>query len=212
MRTYTKTVLAALAATVALALALGAPAASARNLSETEKEFEVLFNPLTLEFSGESIRCPITLLGHFKERTIPKTNTQVGVVRHVEPATGAEPSPCTGATITILQETLPWGVSYVGFTGRLPAIERVRLGLTGVSFRMTPRGSATCLAGTTMRNPGFGESVVGTGGRIAGLRADETISIPFSGGFLCSIASARFSGSGTVTNLPRTESITVTLI
>jgi len=210
MRTYAKFVLVALAATVALAL--GASVAGARNLSVTERETEVLFHPITLEFAGNNISCPITLLGHFNERTIPKTNTQVGVVRHVEPAIGTEPSPCTGGTITILQETLPWGVSYVGFRGTLPAIERIRLSLTGVALRVTPRGSATCLDGTTVRNPGFGEVLVGAGGRVEGLRADETISIPLSGGFLCSFASGRFSGSGSVTDLPRLHSITVTLI
>jgi len=212
MYTHTKTILATLAATIALAAALGAPAASARNLSETEKEFEVMFHPLTLSLGGNNFSCPLTLLGTFNERTIPKTNTQVGRIRHVEPSTGAEPSPCTGGTLTILNETLPWGISYVGFTGRLPAIEKIRLSLTGVAFRITPRGSATCLAGTTTRNPGFGEASVGTGGRVEGLRADETISIPLSGGFLCSFASGRFSGTGEVRNLPRTGSITVTLI
>jgi len=212
MRTYTKTVLAALVATVALAMALAATSASARSLSVTEREFEVLLPALTFSAGGNNISCPITVLGHFNERTYAKTNTQIGVVRHVEPSTGAEPSFCTGGTITILNETLPWAVSYVGFTGRLPAIERVRLSLTGVAFRVTPRGSATCLAGTTVRNPGFGELRVGAGGRIESLRSDESISIPLSGGFLCSFASGRFSGEGPVTNLPRTAAITITLI
>jgi len=210
MLTRSKLLFAALAAT-AMMLTLVANA-SARNFSVTEREFEVLFNPLTFEAAGNRISCPITLLGAFNERTIPKTNTQVGRVRHVEPTTGAEPSPCTGGTITVLQETLPWGVSYVSFTGRLPSISTVRLSLTGVAFRVTPRGSATCLAGTTTRNPAFGELRVGVGGRVESLRADETISIPLSGGFLCSFASGRFSGEGTVTNLPRTGSVTVTLI
>ena len=217
MLTRSKLLFAALAAaTMMLTLVANA---SARNLSVTEREFEVMFNRspsgapgLTFEAGGNNITCPITILGHFTERTISKTNTQIGVIKHVEPTVGAEPALCTGGTLTILQETLPWNVSYVSFTGRLPSISDIRMSLSGVAFRITPRGSATCLAGTTTRNPAFGELGVGAGGRVETLRADETISIPLSGGFLCSFASGRYSGTGPVFNLPRTGSITVTLI
>src|SRR6185312_1823759 len=151
MLTKGKLLFAALAAT-AMMLTLVANA-SARNFSVSEREFEVFFNPLTFNAAGNNISCPITLLANYVERTIPKTNTQVARIRNVSPSTGAEPSPCTGGTITVLNETLPWSVNYVSFTGTLPTIRSVRVSLIGTSFRVTPRGSATCLVGTTVRNP-----------------------------------------------------------
>jgi hypothetical protein len=212
MRTRLHTALAALTATLIFALALTANA-SARSFSVSEKEFEVLFKPLEFVAAGNTMRCPITLLGHFNERTIAKVAGQVGVIRHVEPTTSGEPSPCTGGTLTILTETLPWRLNYVGFTGRLPAIERVRLSLVGIAFRITFRGSLTCLAGTTAREPAFGEVAVGTGGRVENLRLDETRTIRLGGGFLCELAGeSHFAGTGTVLNLPGTASVTVTLI
>jgi len=210
MQSYVKVMIAALTAAIALSLALST--ASARTLSTSEREFEILFHPLTFEAAGNSISCPLTLLGNFIERTIPKSQTQTGRIKHVEPSTAAEPSPCTGGTLTILNETLPWALKYTSFTGRLPNITAVRVALTGTAFRVTPRGDVTCLAGTTVRNPAFGELLIGAGGRVEGLRADETISIPLSGGFLCSFASGRFSGTAGFLNLPRTASVTITLI
>ncbi len=213
MHTYTKTAIAALTASVALALALTAATASARNFSVTEREGEVLWRELHFNAAGREIICPVTLLGHFAERTIPKiVGTRVGIIRHAEPLFGAEPSPCTGGTITILNETLPWNINYLGFRGQLPRIETIRRSLIGVSFRVTPRGETTCLTGTTTRDPAFSEAEV-SGSRVTGVRADETIGIPLSGGFLCSLAgNGTLRGTGTVLNLPRNQSITITLI
>lgn len=215
MLTRSKLLFAALAA-AAMMLALVANA-SARNFRITEREFEVLFNGsegLHFEAAGNNINCKITLLGHFLENTIPKiVGTKVGVVRHVEPTTAAEP-PCTGGTITVLTETLPWGVNYGGFTGRLPEITRIRLNLIGVAFRVrvTSNGLA-CLAGTNSREPASGEISLGANGRAETLRADETVGIRLGGGFLCEIAgNSHFSGTGTILPLPRTGSILVTLI
>jgi len=210
MRAHIKTALTTLSATIALAIALTATASAGR-LSVSEKESEVNFRPLTLSISGQLIRCPITLLGHFNERTIAKRAATIGTIRHVEPTTAGEP-PCTGGTITILNETLPWRVNYVNFRGTLPNIASIRLALIGVAFKV--RTSLwTCLDGTTATAPAFGEVLVGAGGRVEGLRADERVGIPLGGGFICEIAgTSTFEGTGTVTNLPGTAPITVTLI
>jgi hypothetical protein len=212
MLTRSKLLFAALAA-AAMMLTLVANA-SARNLTLSEKEFEILFNRpgLTFNAAGNVITCPITLLGQFIERTLPKRpNSKVGVIRHVERRETPRP-PCTGGTATVNTGTLPWTVNYVSFRGTLPTITSIRLALIGVSFRVST-GSTGCEAGTTERNPAFGEVQVGTGGRVEGLRADETATIPLGGSFICSFAgNSTFSGNGSVLNLPGTAAITVTLI
>lgn len=186
--------------------------ASARNFSTSEREFWILFRPLRFEAAGNTISCPITLLGNFVGRTIPKiVGSQVGVIDDIDPHTVAGP-PCTGGTLTVLTETLPWPVNYQGFSGTLPNITAIRTSLIRVSFRIRTSGGIGCLAGTTTRTPAFGEFLL-TSGRVTGYRADETSRIPLSGGFICSIGGeARFAGTGTVMNLAQTGSITVTLI
>jgi len=209
MLNRTKLLVTALAA-AAMMLTLVANASAGR-LSVSEKEFEVNFRPLTFNAAGRVIRCPITLLGHFNENTIAKRAATIGAIRHVEPTTAGEP-PCTGGTITVLNETLPWRINYVSFSGTLPAITSIRLSLIGVAFKVRT-SLATCLAGTTATAPAFGEVLVGTGGRVEGLRADERVGIPLGGGFVCELAgNSTFEGTGTVTNLPGTAPITVTLI
>ena len=216
MLTRSKLLFAALAA-AAMMLTLVANA-SARSFQFSEQEFEILFRALSVQTSSNTITCPITLLGRFVERTIPKIiGTQIGAIRHALPLNGAEP-PCTGGAITILNATLPWLILYEGFQGRLPAITRIRLSLVGVSFRVRTSNGIGCLAGTTPRNPAFFELLVNSEvganrGLVEGINADPNAGIPLGGGFLCSLAGqVTFSGTGTVLNLPGTRLLRVFLI
>jgi hypothetical protein len=213
MRIHPKATLVALAATVTLVCSLASSFASARNFSDSEREYEITFNRATIEAAGNTISCPVTMLGHLLERTWVKTsNAAEASVRHVDP-TSAGSALCTGGSITVLTETLPWRANYIGFSGRLPGIQSIRWSVIGAALRVTPMGSVTCLAGTTAREPAFGEALLGAGGRVEGFRVDETRGIRLGGGFICELAGeSRFIGTGTVTDLPRLHPLTVTLI
>jgi hypothetical protein len=116
MRTSSKLILAGMGATLLMAFAIGT--ASARNLSITNQNFRATFN--NLEFIIEEIStttCRVTLEGSLHARTIPKTaGTLIGYITRV--ITGQ----CNPNVVTIQNETLPWHVRYIGFSGRLPDI------------------------------------------------------------------------------------------
>lgn len=189
--------------------------ASARNWRITEKNFEMIAEraaPLTFEAAGNTISCPITLLGSWVETTVTKaTGLMIGNLRHTEPPQQGAP-PCTGGSLTILTETLPWRINYSGFTGTLPRITDIRLSIIGIAFRISTSGLG-CLAGTTSLKPAFGELVLGSTGVIEGFRFDERVGIPLGGGFVCEIAGeSHFSGTQIVRNLPRIQNVTMALI
>lgn len=210
MLTRSKLLFAVLAA-AAMMLTLVA-GASARNWRLSETRFEEKFERLTFEAAGNNISCPTTLLGSYIEQTLAKNAGLEANVRHDEPPTSGSP-PCTGGSMTILTETLPWRVNYVSFTGTLPRINSVRYSIIGMAYRFRTSGGLTCLVGTTSLRPAFAEAVLGTGGRAEGVRYDETVGIPLGGAFLCELAGeGHFSGTGTLTNLPGNAPLTYTLI
>ena len=223
MRTYSKLILAALAATAILAMAVGG--ASARSFSTNEKNFELIWNnALTgktkLSFIaagvGARIECNVTLLGGFTNNTITKTTTaNQGTVRH------GELEACTGGTATIRGETFPWGVRYRSFTGTLPRIRSITTGLINATFLVTPNGLPTCEAATEVNEPGVGiignsrtaETGLETTGEPENITAEEGNRIRLFGNFGCTLAgSAEFEGRGLIRNLPRTAKIRITLI
>jgi hypothetical protein len=210
MRTSTKLVVAAFAALTMLA-ALTSSAFAGR-LRTSEQNFRVDFRPLTFNAAGRTISCPITLTGRFASSTIAKEIVRnQGSITAVNPVTAGEPNPCTGGSITVLTETLPWEVRYASFAGTLPNISRIRLRLVGVRFQINA-GGTVCLAGTTAAEPSLGEINLAAGGVAQRLIADETAGIRLGGGFLCSLAgNSFFQGTGTVTNAAG-GAITVTLI
>ena len=116
MRTRSKLVLAVLGATIMMASAIGT--AAARSLSITNQSFRGTFNNLEFIVEGFSTTtCRVTLEGSLHARTMPKTvGTLIGYVTRV--ITGQ----CNPNQVTIQNETLPWHVRYVGFSGRLPNI------------------------------------------------------------------------------------------
>jgi hypothetical protein len=135
MRTRSKLILAGLTASLLMGLAVSS--ATAGRLSVSNTRFRVTWASLNLKnFENEAeIRCPVTLEGSFHSATIRKAaGALIGAVtRAITP--GTEP-PCTGGRATILQESLPWHLTYEAFRGTLPRIERVILLLRRYEFRV----------------------------------------------------------------------------
>ncbi len=158
MRTHSKLILAALAATMLLSIGIGT--ASARGLSVNERNFEFIWNEalgtpktkleLIARNTGANIQCRVTLLGSFVERTIKKeVNLNQNKINH------AALEGCTGGGVTFHQETLPWNSRYRSFTGTLPRIRSITIGLIGISF-IIEAGGLTCQTRTEVNHPGVG--------------------------------------------------------
>jgi hypothetical protein len=210
MHTRNKLVLAGLAATLLMAFAVNT--ATANHLSVSNRFFRIVWNPLTFVSStGTTVRCPVTLEGSFHERTIGKA---LGLLLgYVSRAISAETEPpCRGGTATALTATLPWHVTYEGFSGTLPAIRTVRLLLRRVAFKITVL-TVTCLYKENGSEQAAVEANVEAGGNITTVTADTTISLPlFEGGIFCP-ASGGFEGTGEATLLGSTTTrIKLTLI
>ncbi len=221
MRSYMK--LALLTATAAVVLAAAVGTASARNLSVSNQNIRVVWTPLTFSAGGGAVRleCNVTLEGSFTARTIAKTlGSTIGLISRANIArpcrngtawayNGTEVNEVLGGT---LANSLPWSITYQGFTGTLPNITGVRLLLLGARFllRATFLVTLLCNYTTTTAHPAEGIANVEAGGGITGLRADETRSIPSESGGAC--PEGQFSGTGVVTLLGATTRITIRLI
>jgi len=208
MQTRAKLALAGLAATLLLALSVGA---SAGNLSASHGRIRIVWERLVLASTNEAIprvTCPVTLEGSFHSATIHKV---IGaLVGYVSRATIVSSS-CTGGTVTIQQEALPWHARYQGFSGSLPEIRGITVATVGAKWRFTVEGT-TCGATSTAANPGLGILNL-ISGRVTTLTAETNSNIPFEGVFPCeSIGRAIFTGAGSVSALGATTSITVRLI
>jgi len=205
MHNRSKLVLAGLAA--AMLLSLGVSSASARNLSLSEQGSRIVWTPLEFIAGGRTVRCNVTLDSRFHYRTIVKREgALVGFVNN------ATVNTCVGGSATVLSSTLPWHITYNGFSGTLPNITAIRLNQIGTSFNIRPDGTIACLARSTAENPAKGIAEIGAGGAITGLRADETVTIPLEG-FFCSFAGeGAFRGRGVVTAAVGGGSVFVRLI
>ena len=207
MRTRSKLLIAGF--TAALMLTMAVSSASAGRLSVTNKNFRVVWNPLSLSSTAGvgPINCPVTLEGSFHSQTIRKT---VGaLVGYVTRGTTV-PGSCTGGRATVNQASLPWHLRYRGFTGTLPNITGVSLGLIGARFTVNAAG-INCTTTTTAEEPAVGIAEVG-GGVITGMRADESFTIPLSGAFCALAGRGRFAGTGRVTLLGAATVISIRLI
>ncbi len=207
MRRTAKLAMAASLTTLFLAVAVGA--ASGRRIEISSQFVRVTWAELTMEGAGISIRCPMTIEGSFHSRTMSKVcGSVVGLVSRAV----ITPGSCTGAEVALLQESLPWRLGFIGFTGALPRIQRIRGSLIGLSLRIEALGTA-CLYELTQTRPGFGEDLINEStGVVTGLRLDETQSVPLKeGGILCP-TSGRFAGTATITQQASTTSVTIRLV
>ncbi len=197
--------------TATLFLALAVTGASARNLRISNQHTRIVWSALRFVAGGRTITCHVTLEGSFVEATAPKTvGTLLGRI------TRAAFNTCSGGSATVLTATLPWHIVYRGFTGTLPRITSVQVGILGLSFEVQQEGTIACLAATEANNPAVGninleESGNGT---VTELNALVEAEIPLrGGGGLCAFAGRiHFEGAGSVTVLTSTTRITITLI
>jgi len=199
MRTRSKLVLTAIGATLLMAFAVGT--ASAGRLSISNQNFRVTFSDL--EFTAGELRndCHVTLEGSLHSRTINKVlGSLIGYITRVQ--TGQ----CNLGT-TILTETLPWHISYEGFSGTLPEITLIIIRARG-NFRVV-----TCLAAAEF----FGRFSVEPGTHVvtgAEVPLERNEGLPLTG-VLCPsprLGNLRSVGMGSVMLLGATTRITVTLI
>jgi outer membrane murein-binding lipoprotein Lpp len=211
MRRHGKLLLAAVAATAMLAATVSA--ASANRLSTSSQQIRVVWEALNMGANEISIECRVTLEGSFHSRTVAKvTNALIGFISRASMSPSETCRREGGAeTATFLTATLPWHALYRSFTGTLPLITSVRIGLIGSAVLVRAAG-VSCLYQSTATNPSGGIATLGAGGTVTGMRADETLTIPLtSGGFLCAETS-QFSGTGRVSVLGSTTAISVRLI
>jgi hypothetical protein len=196
MRRRIAVTLAALAATVILALAVAS--ASANHLSISSSSIYIAFHPMTIVSVGETVECNTTILGRFHEGTISKVaHALIGAITHMDIE-----NPCTGGTATVLEESLPWHISYEAFisTSGLPSIDRIRILVLGLTIDVFVNSfGVNCLAQTSEEEPAAGWAELESGGSIDNFRLDELLEIALTGGFLCSLASsATLDGNGSV--------------
>ena len=210
-RQLTRRFVPGLVAAIILAAAVGT--ASARNLSASNQNIRVTWASLELSnnVNSTTIRCPVTLEGSFHSRTLVKS---VGSLTGLITRVAINNASCTNGRVTVLTGTLPWHLTYQGFTGTLPNIATIRFSIIGGAFEIET-GSNTCLALGTSEEPAGGIATLGAGREVTGLRADETRRIRLrngTGGIFCGLGSGAFSGTGTVTVLGTTTRVSITLI
>src|SRR6185436_11338861 len=117
----TRLITACVMAASALTIAVGTAAAG--RLSLNPRTFRATWTGLEFTsaslFGANTLRCPVTIEGSFHSATIQKRPG--ALIGHVTRATMFS-ARCTGGTFTVLQNTLPWHVTYEGFAGALPRI------------------------------------------------------------------------------------------
>lgn len=218
MRTHVKLVL--VACVGAVTLGLGVSGSSANRLEFNAQTFRLVWSQLRVVVAEgiAEVRCPVTLEGSFHSRTLAKVSRAlVGSITRV--AIGQPANVCEGGAGTVLAATLPWHLQYQAFEGTLPRITGVKFRFIGVAWRISiTELGISCLYRSEAGQPAaatfklfrglFGE----WGPTITSVRADESLSLVPSGEFFCEDAEVRFEGSGTVTQLGSTNSLTLRLI
>ena len=206
MRTSAKLGLTALMAALLLASAIST--ASARSLSVSNQNIRVMWS--SLEFNGGVIvRCRVTLEGSFHSRTIVKmARTLIGAITRAT----VDELDCTNGNGRPRNETLPWHITYEGFTGTLPNITSVFVLLSRLRFLLTVPGLCTGEYGIATDNI-TGRATLNAGREITELEpvAGRNRATLHSGTVFCP-GSGTFGGRGTVTLLGTTTRIRVTLI
>jgi hypothetical protein len=206
MRPRTKILLTAVAAAATLAIAVGN--ATANRLSTNSLDVYVIWDALIFGPAiGEDVSCHVTLLGSFHSRTIRKVAAAlIGSVTHARVETCQE-----GSNVTVLDETLPWHMTYQSFTGTLPNIARATFQLRGASFEID--NGTICRLRTTAGEPGRGISTL-TSGTVSTLAAEGSIDLE-PGDSICDFLSANGTLDGDASVSDDTDgsgSIIITLI
>jgi hypothetical protein len=210
---HTRILLTTLTATIILATNI--TTATAQRLSNSNQQMRVVWGSLELSntITTNVVRCALTIEGSFHSRTIVKVRELlIGYITRA----AVQNNQCTGGRATVLQEKLPWHLTYQSFRGTLPRIEEILLNLIRAGFLIEIPGVNNCSAVTSLANPVRGITNLNTTtGQVTGLRLDERPTIPLTnapGGFACGLGTGRFAGTGTMTLLGTNCLIFITLI
>jgi len=210
-RTLLRTCIALAGASLLLATAIHT--ASARNLSISNQRFLVFWSKIEFRENGGfvSLRCRITLDGSFHERTIVKSRgSLIGAVTRVD----VDKNNCTGGQ-ALAKGPFPWHVTYDSFTGALPNITTIRIGISRFRYLLIAPGLATCEYGNATDN--VIASVGLTGGEITSMTPVEgsNTTTLIEGTAFCPAAGrlvTEASDRGVVTLLNSNTRIRITLI
>jgi hypothetical protein len=216
--------------TAALMLALAVGTTSARELAVSEQSIRTSWASLEFGSSLATVRCRVTFEGSFHSRTLQKVVSRLigavtaAIVAH--PCTNGEAWADNGREAEPLgtaPQKLPFHLTYQSFTGTLPNISSISIGLSRVSFvvQATSFGiSARCRYGRTEDSilamvqrtiGGIANGALAAITPISGMNEARLVDGLLNGG-LCP-ASGRFTGSsGAITGLSNPATISVTLI
>jgi hypothetical protein len=207
MHTHIKLALSALVAALALSAAAGN--AAARRFEVSERRFEITFEAVGYRGGGLSIECRATMQGSFHSRTISKVSGQL--IGYITEAKFAHP--CREAEGWLLNgverrgeitfaNTLPWHIMYLAFSGALPRIQRIAIGIAGYAY-LEFCINVSCLYKSTTSMP-LGWELELNEGRLTGVRWDEGRTFPlFEGGVLCP-TTVTLTGSSARVGTPET--------
>jgi hypothetical protein len=225
MRNSARLLLSCALATFALAAAVHT--ASARELSFSTQDIRAVWAPVTVILPESAIEftCLMTLEGRLHSRTIGKVDGNLigyitrAIVGH--PCAGAGEMWIHNGTEAPLGNvratSLPWHMTYRGFTGTLPTITEIRILLRGIRTTAYWRvGEITlCLANFGNAEESIiSEWKVGAGGRIIAIQflAQPLVRRETFNMTSCQ-PNIRWNSSATqVTQLSTTTAISVTLI
>jgi len=147
-------------------------AASAGRLSSSSTTIRATWARYDYTGGFGTVECEVTLEGSMHARTMTKT---AGALSGFITAASVS-SPCRRGSSTILSETLPWHVTYKGFSGTLPNITSVVTDITGGGFRIRePTFGIGCLTRTTAERPSTGTFNLGAGGIVTSITVSGTI-------------------------------------
>jgi hypothetical protein len=142
MRPLGKLVLAGLAASLLMGLAVSS--ASAGKLSLSNTKFRITWKEL--EFNVPSVPaavlCDVTIEGSFHSATLRKVE---GALIGAFTRAILKNESCFAGHATLLQETLPWHFTYDGFSGTLPRIEAVFVLVRRYAIRLDIGLGIVCL-------------------------------------------------------------------
>jgi hypothetical protein len=219
MRTHMKLILATLTASLLMGLAVSS--ATAGRLSTSNTRFRVTWNTLQFVVGALQQTCRVTLEGSFHSATIRKVaGSLIGAVtRAIVDSTN-----CRGTNepqrATLLQESLPWHVTYESFEGTLPNINSITLLLRRYEFQISATVedvTGRCLyidggfpeenmAGNITRN-----TTTGALSSLSTVRGRYASFVTGSPAGACPMTS-RIEGTGQVFLLGNTTRISITLI
>jgi hypothetical protein len=193
--------------TAALLMAVAVSSASGAALGPNETGFGFTWRTLRWVLPSGTISCPVTLRGSFHRRTLIKT---AGLL--LGSITGATFGTCTGGTMTVLRNTLPWHVRYTSFRGTLPSITSMTLDILSFASEFDV-GGTDCLIRTTTEEPLRLNVTVGAFGEIRTLAPESGTEIDLENeDFLCPLSGDMTFGETATIDGNVVEPITIRLV